>query len=114
MSWANSEVSPVGSVAVALTTWPAGTTVGKLTWKLALPFAVGRHRGLAEIGLALAVARGVGRGVGEELHGVAGIGGAVERALDVRLAVVRGGREQDGDSSGSYWAPGSARPDGWA
>ncbi len=36
-SWENSEVLPLGSVAVALIAWPVGTTVGKLAVNVALP-----------------------------------------------------------------------------
>ena len=47
---------------------------------VALPMRVGRDLGRAEASLPLAVARGIGRRVGEELDQERGVGQAVERA----------------------------------
>ena len=81
-SWANSEVSPDESVAVAEMASPALTAAEKLDLEAGVAARVGGDGGRADQGLALAVAGRVGGRVVEELDRVRRVGGAVERADD--------------------------------
>ena len=75
---ANSEVLPDPSVAVAETTWPAGTDAASVEVTSALTGRVGHDDRGAEERLALPEAGRVGQRAGVELDGVGGIRRGVE------------------------------------
>ena len=77
----NSELLPLESVAVAVSTWPVRSEVAKSPVKV--PFrAVGVHADRPDQDLALTMAGGIGGRVGEELDHVAGVRIGLERARD--------------------------------